>query len=228
VGERLRFYAWEDSAWTIVGVVGDVKTDALDAPAAATIYYSHLQGPANRMSIVALSASADPGALIPAMRRQAQAMDPKVAVYAASTMQERIARTPAVSSRRYLLVLLGSFAAAALLLAIIGVYGVIAYAVTQRTREIAIRIALGARSREVLALVLRSGLRLVGAGIVMGAVAALALSRTLSSLLFGVNPADVWTYGLASLLLVLVATVASYLPARRATRFDPAMALRSE
>jgi putative ABC transport system permease protein len=228
VGERLRFYAWQDSAWTIVGVVGDVKTDALDAPAAATIYYSHLQGPANRMSIVARTAGADPSALIPAMRREVQAMDPKIAVYAASTMVERIERSQAVYSRRYLLVLLGSFAAAALLLAIIGVYGVIAYAVTQRTREIAIRIALGARSREVLTLVLRSGLRLVAAGIAVGAVAALALSRTLSSLLFGVHPADVWTYGLASLLLVLVAVAASYVPARRATRFDPAMALRSE
>jgi predicted permease len=228
IGEQVRFYAWQDSAWTIVGVVGDVKTDALDEPARPTIYYSHLQGPANRMSIVARATGADPRALIPAMRRQINRLDPSVAVYAAGTMVERVARSQAVYSRRYLLLLLGTFAVAALLLAIIGVYGVIAYAVTQRTREIAIRIALGAESGEVLAMLLRGGLRLVGAGIAIGAVAALALSRTLASLLFGVSPADAWTYALTALALTIVAVLASYLPARRATRFDPAMTLRAE
>ena len=107
-------------------------------------------------------------------------------------------------------------------------YGVIAYAVTQRTREIAIRLALGATGGEVVTMVLRGGLRLVGAGVVIGAVAALALSRTLASLLFGVSAADAWTYGLTALALVVVAVLASYLPARRATRFDPALTLRAE
>lgn len=227
VGERLRFYAWEDSAWTIVGVVGDVKTDALDTPASPTIYYSHLQGPANRMSIVARSV-VDPTTLISAMRREVHALDPAIAVYSAGTMFQYISRSTAVSSRRYLLVLLGAFAIVALLLAVIGVYGVIAFAVAQRTREIAIRIALGARQSAVHALVLRRGLRLVGVGLAIGAIAALALTRLLSTLLFGVRSADPWTYGLVSLLLVLVAVVASAVPAWRAARFDPAIALRSE
>ena len=143
-------------------------------------------------------------------------------------MVERVARSQAVYSRRYLLLLLGTFAVAALLLAVIGVYGVIAYAVTQRTREIAIRLALGATGGEVVTMVLRGGLRLVGAGVVIGAVAALALSRTLASLLFGVSATDAWTYGLTALALVVVAVLASYLPARRATRFDPASTLRAE
>jgi predicted permease len=228
VGERLRFYAWEDSAWTIVGVVGDVKTGRLDAPAPPTVYYSHLQGPANRMSIVARARSADPAGLIPAIRHQVQLLDPALAVYSAGTMDDLVARSPAVSSRRYPLVLLGAFALAALLLAIIGVYGVIAYSVTQRSREIAIRIALGARRGGVVALVLSGGLRLVGAGIVIGTVAAAALSRALSSLLFGVSAGDAWTYGLVTCLLLVVALLASYLPARRASRFDPAVTLRSE
>jgi putative ABC transport system permease protein len=125
-------------------------------------------------------------------------------------------------------VLLGAFAAAALLLAISGVYGVISYAVSRRSREIAIRIALGARTGDVLALVMRAGLRLVGAGIVLGLVAAFLASRALSSLLYGITAADPSTYGAAAGLLVIVGAAASYLPARRATRLDPATLLRSD
>jgi predicted permease len=228
VGQRLRFYHWEDSAWTIVGVVGDVKTDALDRPVRPTIYYSHLQGPANRMSIVARTASVEPASLIPPLQRAVQSLDPTVAVYSVGTMDDHVGRTQAVYRRRSMLVVLGAFAIAALLLVVIGIYGVIAYAVTQRTREIAIRIALGATSAKVVRLVLRQGMRLVSIGVTIGAITALGLSRSLSSLLFGVSAADVWTYALAAALVVLVALAASYLPARRATRFDPAISLRSE
>jgi putative ABC transport system permease protein len=227
VGGRLRFYGQQDSAWTIVGVVGDVKTGRLDEPAMPTIYYSHLQGPANRMTIVA-RAGGDPAGLVAAIRREVRALDPNVAVFSSGTMVEQIARSPAMSSRRYPLVLLGAFALAALLLAISGVYGVIAYAVTQRTREIAVRIALGASASDVLALVMRAGLRVVGAGIVLGTLAALAVARTLSSLLYGVTAADRSTYGAVAALLIVVGAVASYLPARRAMRLDPATSLRSE
>ncbi len=228
VGQRLRIYGWEDSAWTVVGVAGDVKTAGLDEPARPTIYYSHLQGPANRMSMVARGSLADPAALIPAMQREVRAVDPMLAVYSAETMREHIARSQAVSSRRYLLVLLGAFAMVALLLTIIGVYGVIAYTVTQRTREIAVRIALGAKHAEVVRLVLGGGLRLVAGGIAIGTLGALALTRTLGALLFGVSPGDAWTYGLVSTLLVMITVAASYFPARRATRLDPATALRAE
>jgi putative ABC transport system permease protein len=227
VGERLRFYGWRDSAWTIVGVVGDVKTGRLDESAVPTIYYSHLQEPTNRMSIVARTGG-NPATLIPAIRREVRTLDPNVAVYSPGTMVEQIARSPAVYSRRYPLVLLGAFAVTALLLAITGVYGVIAYAVTQRAREIAIRIALGAGTGDVLALVMRAGLRIVGSGIVLGTVAAFVAARALSSLLYGITAADGWTYGAAAVLLIVVGAVASYLPARRAMRLDPATLLRSE
>jgi predicted permease len=227
LGERLRFFGRRDSAWTIVGVVGDVKTGRLDQPAVPTIYSSHLQVPENRMSIVARTRG-DAAALVTAIRREVNALDPSVAVFSSGTMAEQIARSPAVSSRRYPLVLLGAFAAVALLLAISGVYGVIAYAVTQRAREIAIRIALGAGSRDVFALVMRAAFRVVGAGIMLGTVIAYLATRTLSSLLYGVTAADRSTYGSAALLLIVVGAVASYLPARRATQLDPATSLRSE
>ena len=226
VGRRIRILGWEDSAWTIVGVTGDVKTDALDRPAAPTIYYSHLQGPANRMTIVARGAGA--AGLVSPMRRVIREVDPGVATYVAGTMAQYIAASPAVSSRRYLLVVLGAFAVVALVLALLGLYGVIAYAVTQRSREIAIRVALGATSTGVVTLVLRDGARLVAAGVALGIVAAFAASWTLSSLLFGVSPNDAWSYVGVSVLLVLVAFVASYLPAQSATRVDPMAALRHE
>jgi putative ABC transport system permease protein len=229
VGERLRFYHWEDSAWTIVGVVGDVKTNSLEETARPTIYYSHLQGPANRMSIVARAKPGiEPASLIPTMRRTIERLDPTVAVYNARTMEQYVGGTEAVSRRRHMLVVLGTFAIAALLLAMMGVYGVIAYAVTQRAREIAIRMALGATRVKVVRLVMRHALRVAALGIAAGAFAALGLSRTLASLLFGVSAADLWSYALACAAIVLVAVAASYLPARSATRFDPVTALRSD
>jgi predicted permease len=226
VGRRIRILGWEDSAWTIVGVTGDVKTDALDRPAAPAIYYSHLQAPANRMTIVARGV--DAAGLVPQLRRVIREIDPGVVTYVAGTMAQYIAASPAVSSRHYLLDVLGTFAVVALVLALLGLYGVIAYAVMQRSREIAIRMALGATSTRVVALVLREGARLVGTGVALGIVAAFAASWTLSSLLFGVSPADARSYVGVSVLLVLVAFVASYLPARWASRVDPMVALRYE
>jgi putative ABC transport system permease protein len=228
VGQRIRFYHWQDSAWTIVGVVGDVATDRLDEPGQPTIYYYHLQGPANRMSIMARGTNADAGALIAAMRREVRAMDLSIPVYSVETMVDRLARSPAVDTRRFVLVMLGAFAVAALLLAVVGLYGIIAYAVTQRTRELAIRIALGAETVDVLALVLRGGLRLVAIGIAVGVVAATGLTRGLSSLLFGVPAFEPWTYVAVAALLAVVAVIASYVPARRATRVDPAGVLRAD
>jgi ABC-type antimicrobial peptide transport system permease subunit len=205
-----------------------VKTDGLDQPAMPTIYYSHLQGPANRMILMVRATGDDAESLLSALRRESQAIDPTQAVYASTTMSQYVQDSAAIASRRFLLVLLSVFAGAALLLALIGVYGVIAYSVAQRTRELAIRVALGATAASIVRLISRSGMRLLLAGLGTGTVAALALTRALRSLLFGVKAADPWTYGLVALLLGVVVLVAGGIPARRATRVDPALTLRTE
>ncbi len=228
VGRRIRFYHWQDSAWTIVGVVGDVSTDRLDVPAMPTIYYSHLQGPANRMSLVVRASGDNAEAFLPAIRREVLALDPTQAVYGGDTMVQYVQDSAAIASRRFLLSLLSGFAGAALLLALIGVYGVIAYSVAQRTREVAIRVALGATAASIISLISRNGVRLLLAGLGIGTVAALALTRAMRSVLFGVQPADPWTYGLVALVLGVVVLMAGGIPARRATRVDPAITLRSE
>jgi ABC-type antimicrobial peptide transport system permease subunit len=133
-----------------------------------------------------------------------------------------------VAARRFSLILLAVFAATALVLAATGLYAVIAYLVTQRTREIGVRLALGAQRSDVLSLILGSGIRLLGAGLVFGIAGAFLTSRTLSTLLFGISPTDPMTYAAVSLLLALIAVIASYLPARRAMKVDPIIALRAE
>jgi putative ABC transport system permease protein len=143
-------------------------------------------------------------------------------------MEQYVQESAAVASRRFLLVLLSAFAAAALLLALIGVYGVIAYSVAQRTREVAIRVALGATAASIITLISRSGVRLLVPGLGIGTVAALGLTSGLRSLLYGVKSADPWTYGLVAVLLGVVVLLAGGIPARRATRVDPALTLRSE
>jgi putative ABC transport system permease protein len=226
LGRRLRIYGWQDSAWTIVGVVGDVRTDRLDKPAPPTIYYPHLQGPANRMTVLARVAG-DPQA-IRTLRRTIAEIDPNVAIYAAGTMGDLVRRSPAVASRHSVMVLFGTFALTALGLALIGMYGVLAHGVTQRSREIAIRGALGATTADVVALVVRDAARLAAAGIALGIAAALAITRSLSALLYGVTSADLVTYGLVALVLAVVCVTVSWLPARRAARIDPALALRAD
>ena len=229
VGSRLRFYAFPESAWTVIGVAADVKTASLDAPAPLTIYYAHLQGAENRMTVVAKARpGGDASSLVGAIREAAAAVDPTMPVYASGTMREQIGSSPAVSARRYPLVLIGAFAMAALTLAIIGVYGVIAYSVAQRMRELAIRTALGAQASDVLRLVVGRGVALAAAGVALGIPAALLATRALRSLLYGVSPSDASTYMSVAALLTVVAILASYLPARRATRVDPALALRAE
>ena len=226
IGERLRFYAFPESAWTIVGVAGDVKTGRLDADAPPTIYYTHLQGAENRMSIVARTVR-DPARLAGVVRREAHALDPTVAVYDVRTMEQQVARSPAVFARRLPLRLVGAFAVAALALAVVGIYGLVAYTVGQRTQELGIRIALGAQRRNILALVLREGVLLAAVGVSIGIVVALWATRTLGSLLYGIGAADPPTYAAVASLLGAVAVAASYLPARRAARVDPMVALRT-
>ena len=227
IGQRLRFYAFPESAWTIVGVVGDVKTGRLDADAPPTIYYTHLQGAENRMSIVARTVG-DPATLAGVVRREVRALDPTVPVYNVHTMEQQVARSPAVFARRLPLRLVGAFAVAALALAVVGIYGLVAYTVAQRTQELGIRIALGARRRNILALVAREGALLATVGVGIGLVAALGAARMLGSLLYGVGTADPQTYAAVAAILGSIALAASYVPARRAARVDPMVALRAE
>jgi putative ABC transport system permease protein len=227
LGARFRFYAFPESAWTVAGVVADVRTASLDAPVPPTVYYSHLQGAANRMTVVIKTTEGE-SALINAVTRIVASLDPTLPVYAARTMQEHIRTSPAVSARRYPLVLIGAFAIAGVLLAVIGVYGVIAYAVTQRTRELAVRVALGATQGDVLRLVVGRGIVLTALGLAIGVPIALFLNRSLETLLYDVTAADPLTYVIAAAALSVIALAASLIPARRATRIDPALALRAE
>jgi putative ABC transport system permease protein len=191
------------------------------------VYYSHLQAAENRMSLT-IRATGDPAALAGAVRRIVWALDPALPVYAVSTMEQQIADSPAVFVRRYPLVLLAAFAAAAVALTVVGVYGVIAYTVAQRTREFAIRMALGARGKDVLAIVMRHGAAVTAAGVAAGGVVAALAARGLRSILYGVGAIDAATYALVAALLVSVALAASYVAARRAARVDPLVALKEE
>jgi len=226
-GRRLRFYAFPDSAWEIVGVVGDVKTGTLDAPVPATVYFSHLQAAENRMSL-AVRTVGRPERMTAAIRQEVAALGPELPVYAVSTMKEQIAGSPAVFFRRFPLVLLAALALGALVLAIVGVYGVIAYALTQRTREFGVRLALGAAPGSLVRLLIRRGVFLGLAGTAIGLAVAMLGARLLDAILYGIAPIDPLTLAGTSALMLGVTVAASGLAAWRATRIDPAGAMRAE
>jgi ABC-type antimicrobial peptide transport system permease subunit len=171
-------------------------------------------------------AEGDPVALFESIRGVLQQMNAEQVAYGAQSMEQIISRS--LAAQRYSMILLGGFAALALLLASVGIYGVISYVVGQRTQEIGIRVALGAQRSHVLRLVIGDGARLVLLGLAAGVVAALALTRLMAALLFAVSPTDPLTFASVAVLLVVVALSACYVPARRATRVDPTMALRAE
>jgi putative ABC transport system permease protein len=228
VGRRVTFKFTGDQTFEIVGVVGDEKVTSLDARTTPVVYFHNQQGPDSSAALVVRAEGADASALAGAVRDAARGLDPEVPVFAVQTLEQMVAGSRATFMRRYPAYLTGVFACLALLLALVGIYGVISYAVTQRTHEIAIRVALGARGRDVLRLVLGHGLMLALAGVVAGAVGALLLTRLISGLLFGVSAADPLVYGLVALLLTAVALLACLVPARRATKVDPLVALRYE
>jgi len=209
----------------IVGVVPSVKNRKLDEDTKPYVYFPASQWVSRNMSLVVRSQN-DPGALIPAIRQQLASLDPELPFFDVRTIDQSIART--LTTRRLTNLLLAGFAATALLLAVIGIYGVMSLNVGSRTSEFGIRMALGAQAGDVLKLVIRQGMKLAGAGALLGLGGALALTRFLKTLLFGVSATDPLTFVVFALLLTLVALLACWIPARRATRVDPLVALRSE
>jgi putative ABC transport system permease protein len=209
----------------IVGVVSDVKHFGLAANTPATMYFPMRQVPTRGMNLVART-SGDPLSIAPALRQQVSAGDRNLAIANLGTMKDLVSSS--ITQQKFILTLLACFAGLALLLAAVGIYGVMSYAVTQRTHEIGIRLALGARVGDVLRLVVRQGLGLTLIGVIIGMALAFALTRLMTSFLFGVTATDAMTFVTVALGLVLVALVACLVPARRATKVDPLVALRYE
>lgn len=227
IGARIKLGGRDSTRpWlSIVGVVGDVRDAALESDARPCVYVPYPQFAGSGMTLIARS-SGDPSTLVSAIRQQVWSVDKDQAITDVKTMDQYVAES--VSSRRANAWLLGVFAGLALVLASVGIYGVIAYSVARRERELGIRVALGATPSDLIALIVGRGLASVVAGVVLGLAGALALSRLMSSLLYRVSPADPVTFALVSVLMIAVATIASYLPARRASKADPLIALRSE
>ncbi len=228
IGKRFMFGhpSTDPPKWcTIVGVVGDTKMYGLANPARLEVYVPFRQDANSDMTLVVKS-GADPAALTSAIREAVQSIDKDQPLTAISTMKELVSNS--VATRRMTLVLLGLFSGLALVLGAIGIYGVISYSVAQRTHEIGIRMALGAPRGDVFRLVVGEGLKLAGVGIAIGIAAALGLARLMSSLLYGISATDFETFMGVAVLLALVALLACYVPARRAMRVDPTVALRYE
>ncbi len=209
----------------VVGIVGDVKSAGLNEPNPPHIYMPLRQWPVASMTMI-LKTAVPPMALAEAVRREVYALDGNLPVSNLRTLDAIVAAS--ISQQRFYMLLLTIFAAVALLLAAVGIFGVLSYAVSQRTREIGIRMALGAQGHSVITLVVRQALTLVACGVGAGLAAGLALSQTMAKMLFDVTPTDPATYAAVSAVLAVVALMASYLPARRATRVDPIVALRAE
>jgi predicted permease len=227
IGKRIHIVELpsKDLWQTVVGVVGRVKQDSLDSNPRIAFYLAHTQFPTRAMT-VAVRGNTDPAAMLSSTKSELRNLDPDLPMYYVRTMQQRV--NESLARRRFSTLLLGIFASVALALATIGIYGVIAYLVNQGTRELGIRIALGASQRNIVSLVVRQGMALTFTGVMIGLAAAFLLTRLIRSLLFGVEATDPITFAGISLLLAMIALVASYIPAQRAARIDPLLSLRSE
>jgi predicted permease len=227
IGRRIHYGGITDKdPWeTVVGVVGRVKQYTLDSDSRIALYLPQTQYPTRAMNIV-LRSAADPAALAPAVKQQIHELDSDLPLYNVRTMNQRLDES--LAQRRFAMLLLTLFAGVALALAVIGTYGVMSYLVNQGTREIGIRIAMGATHRAIERLIVWKGLALALCGVAIGTTGAFAVSRLMRSLLFGVTPFDPFTFVAISLLLTLVALLASYIPARRVAQIDPIVALRDE
>jgi predicted permease len=223
VGRRLNF--WGTKNISIVGIVGDVKDSPAAVGAEPAIYWPLLQNIQGELYL-ALRADAAPAQLLSVVRREVAVLDKDLPIADVRLMDDVAAL--AMSGPRLASMLVGIFAALALVLATVGIYGVISYSVTQRVHEIGVRVALGAQLGDVLRLVAGQGMKLAGVGVALGLGIALALHSVIKSLLYGVSATDPLTFVAVSLVLMLVAAIACYIPARRATRVDPVVALRYE
>ena len=234
IGQRVKLGLGHDTAGTntnvdargeIVGVVGDVRQRGLAEDVYPAVYVGWGTFPINDMAFLVRS-DADVGTISTAIREQVHAVDATMPVYDVHTMTDVV--SDSVAQPKFYTTLLTAFGTLALLLAALGVYGVISYTVSQRTRELGIRIALGASRERVVRLVLGQGLALTAGGVTIGLAGAVWLTRLLSALLFGVQPTDTVTFGAVAIVLLGIASLASYLPARRAARVDPVIAMRAE
>jgi putative ABC transport system permease protein len=226
IGQRITIRMTDEPVPSeIIGVVGDAKYVGLDVEPRAMAYWPHPELARNAMTLV-VRAERNPLSLAPAVKREVQSMDKDQPISDVQTIEQMLANS--MARARFTTLLLGLFAAVAMMLAAVGIYGVMSYAVTQRTHEIGIRLALGARSSDVMRLVVGQGMKLAAAGVVIGLGASLGLTRLLAGLLFGVSATDPVTFGVITVLLVGVALVACYVPARRAMKVDPMVALRYE
>jgi ABC-type antimicrobial peptide transport system permease subunit len=231
IGKRIRtggFDVRPDTPWmTVIGVTGRVRQYTLDGdePRIA-MYHWHKQRPSRALNVVMRTATSDPAGLAPAARQVIRSLDPDLPIYNVKPMQARLDES--LAPRRFAVTLMSLFGALAFGLAAIGTYGVIAYLVSQGTREIGIRMALGATPERVAAMVVRGGMLLATLGIAAGLAGALVMTRFLESLLFGVEATDPVTFVAIVGLLLLMALAAAYVPARRAARIDPLISLRAE
>ncbi len=227
IGKRVKLGGLDHPWMMVAGIVGDIHHEGLDATPWMQFYVPHTQWPFpdSDMTFV-LRTSGPPEAMASAARQALHSLDPTQPLSRVMPLEDYVGLS--LQSRRFSLILIGAFAIVALLLSVIGIYGVTAYTVAQRTREIGIRIALGAQRAEVLAMMMRQGSLLIFSGIGVGVVASAILTRLLGSMLFGVTPTDPFTFVVVVLLLVFVAGLACWIPARRAMRVDPIVALRHE
>jgi putative ABC transport system permease protein len=223
IGHRLDIGNGTDGFYEIVGVVGDVRSESLDATPEPTMYVPYRQDVFSTMWILART-DGDPGRLASAARQAVREIDPTLPAYSITPVADVVRES--VAERRFSMLLLVAFAALALFLAAVGIYGVVAYSVSQRTQEFGVRMAMGAERRDVLALVLGGGLKLALVGVVLGLGGALALSRLIETMLFNVRPFDPPSYAAMAVLLLAIAALACYVPARRATKVDAIIAIR--
>jgi putative ABC transport system permease protein len=226
IGKRIIFDGPNKTPREIVGIVDDVRRNGLDQEVQPEMYASYIQRPERRLNIVIRSAGPDASELTPTVRAAVKAFDAKQIIWRTQTIEQLLSTS--VAPRKFNMMLLGIFAGVALVLAAVGLYGVMSYSVSWRTQEIGIRMALGAKRTDVLRMVVRQGMMMTLIGLAFGLVGVIALSRVMVGLLYGVSPTDPLTFTGVSIVLLLVALLACLIPARRATRVDPIVALRSE